>query len=407
MKYFKNTEMAKLYGVSEKSVRNWIQAAQEGKLDLQLFENDGKFWIANTSKNAVTLERQAEKGKKFKNLKSFKTVSPSELFYKVYEDRQILDIISHLTIHHESPLQYTYVDGGAKDWDRYATRLFEEESPNILNNTLDMLEATRSSIDQLLEGYEKVNVVDLGSGNGLPIRSTLAYFLKDGRLNSYIPIDISKDMLNILENNITAWYGDNVRIDANLRDMSYERFNDLLARNTDTGVKTANLVFLLGGTLSNFRTPTQILQSISNSMELGDILLYSCYLDTPSTRRYFDFYATPERKVPILDGMILEFLNIDQSMFEVEQKFDEEKRARTICIKPLVDISIRFDLKSGPRTVEMLKGDPYLIWRHRHKDPIETISMFKENSFDIMQATKSKNQEFLLLSAKIHEGSEG
>lgn len=72
MKYFRNTELAKIYKVSEKSVRNWIEAAQSGKIELQLFEHNGKYFIANTSKNTTIIEKLVEKGKKFRNTRGHK-----------------------------------------------------------------------------------------------------------------------------------------------------------------------------------------------------------------------------------------------------------------------------------------------------------------------------------------------
>src|SRR5688572_442021 len=134
MKYFKNTELAKLYHVSEKSVRNWIESAETGKLDLQLFEKDDRKFIANISKNTLLIEKLVEKGKKFKNSRGFKNITPTEKFYKMFSDKQIFDIVANLTIHHEMPLRYTYVDGGASFWDTYAQRLSEEETPNLLRS---------------------------------------------------------------------------------------------------------------------------------------------------------------------------------------------------------------------------------------------------------------------------------
>jgi uncharacterized SAM-dependent methyltransferase len=297
------------------------------------------------------------------------------------------------------------VDGGAKDWDDYAARLMSEQAPNILNTTLEMLEATAGSIDRLFEGYERINVVDLGPGNGLPIRSTLERLLKDGRLNRYIPVDISKDMLAILEENIKKWFGDSVKIEPHLRDVSFERFSDIISEDP-VDKKAANLVFLLGGTLANFRSPSQVLQVINNSLGLHDVLMYSGYLDTPKTRRYFDYYIAAERKLPILDGTILELLNIDESLYDVEQFFDEKKRARIINMLPKVDLAIKFELKNGPRFVDLAKNEPILIWRHRHKSILETIKMFDQNGFDLMQATKSENQEYFLIASRIKEGVE-
>ena len=136
MKYFKNTELAKLYHVSEKSVRNWIDAVEIGKLDLDLFDQKGKFYIANTTKNTRTIEALVEKGKKYKNKRGFRSLSPTDEFYEMYSPKQILHIISNLSIQHELPVQYTYIDGGADYWDQYAKRMIEDESANVLKFTI-------------------------------------------------------------------------------------------------------------------------------------------------------------------------------------------------------------------------------------------------------------------------------
>jgi len=399
MKYFKNTELASLYKISEKSVRNWIESAEAGKIDLELYEVKGKFFVANTAKNEHLIAELVQKGKKYKNTRGARKLTPKSVFYELYNHKQILDIISNLTIHHETPLQYTYVDGGAEDWDKYARRLVTEETPNMLTSSINLIRLTADSVDELLADYEKINVVDLGPGNGLPVRPTLERLLKQGRLNRYIPVDISQDMLTILERNIKEWFGDSVKVEPHIRDISYERFNDFSA--SDFGdKKTANLVFLLGGTLANFRSPEQVLQVINNSLGLNDVFINSGYLVTPKTRRYFDYY-TANRKVPVQDGIILDFLNIDESLYDVEQVFNEDKRARSISIRPKVDLSIEFTLKNGVRSVELRKNEPILIWRHWHRGITEVVNLFDQNDFDVMQATKSADGQYLLTISKI------
>lgn len=400
MKYFRNTELAKLHHVSEKSVRNWIDAAQTGKIDLQLFEHNGKHFIANTSKNTSIIEKLVEKGKKYKNTRGIKKLKPKTEFYQYYNTKQIVDIISNITIHRETPLQYTYVDGGAADWDKYAARLLNEPTPNILNSTINMLEMASDYLDQLT-GNKKINVVDLGPGNGLPIRPTLERLLKQNRLNRYIPIDISQHMLNILEANIKKWFGDSITIEPHMLDISFERFSDFLSNLTDT--ETVNIIFLLGGTIGNFRSPAQVLQTINNSMGAEDLLIVASYLDTPKNRLYFDYY-TSDRKVPVQDGLILDLLNIDESLYEVEQVFNQEKRARSISIYPKLDLSITFELPTGTKEIELRKGEPILIWRHWHKNIVDAINQLHQNDFDLMQATKSPDGEFLLTVAKIKIG---
>src|SRR6266516_4345302 len=105
MKYFKNTELAKLYKVSEKSVRNWIEAAAAGNIDLELYKVGNKHHVANTLKNNSVIEQLVQKGKKYKNTRGFRAVSPKKEFYETYNKEQILDIIYGLTVHKEIPLQ--------------------------------------------------------------------------------------------------------------------------------------------------------------------------------------------------------------------------------------------------------------------------------------------------------------
>lgn len=399
MKYFKNTELAKLYHISEKSVRNWIESAQASKLDLQLFEKNGKKYIANTSRNTLIIEKQVEKGKKFKNTRGLKTITPTEKFYKTYSPKQIFDIIANLKIHHEMPLKYTYVDGGADFWDKFAHRLVQEESPNILTSSVDLL---RKSMGQLVDliGDKKVNVIDLGPGNSLPVHDLLEFLLEKERLNRYIAIDVSKEMLKISETHTKEWFEGRLPFEGLVRDFSHERFDDILAHEDDN---TINIVLLLGGTLSNFRSPQYSLQAINNSLGLGDLFIYTLKLDTPSSRRYFDFFNTTPGSMGLALRHRLPFdlMGIDESLYEVEQLYDETQKARFIRVKPRTDLHIIFEVEGKKRTVELLKGEPILVWRSWHLNTVEVINQFDQNDFDLMQVSCSENQEFLLVMATI------
>jgi len=399
MKYFKNTELAKLYHVSEKSVRNWIEAAETGKLELQLFEKNGKNYIANTSKNTLLIEKQVEKGKKFKNTRGLKTIIPDRKFYETYSPKQIFDIIANLKIHHEMPLKYTYLDGGANFWDKFAHRLVEEESPNILTSSVDLL---RKSMGQLMDlvGDKKINIIDLGPGNSLPVHDLLEYLLEKGKLKRYIAIDVSKEMLKISEAHNKKWFEGRLPFEGFVRDFSHERFDDILADEDDD---TINVVLLLGGTLCNFRSPQYSLQAINNSLGLDDLLIYSLKLDTPNSRRYFDFFNTTPGSMGLALRHRLPFdlMGIDESLYEVEQLYDEAQKARFIRIRPRTDIRINFKVDGKVRIVELLKGEPILVWRSWHLNTLDVINQFDQNDFDLMQVSRSENQEFLLVMATI------
>jgi hypothetical protein len=209
-------------------------------------------------------------------------------------------------------------------------------------------------------------------------------------------------MLQIVEANIQEWFGGRVKFEGYVRDFSYERFDDIFVDDYkgDENIPT-NLVFLLGGTLSNFRSPDRALQAINSSLGLNDLLIYSGYLDTPNTRRYFDFNTSkPNQK--LRSELILGFLNIDESLYEIEQVFNAEKHARSGSFKLKLDLLIKFDLENGgSRYVELQKNKPILLWRHWHKDTVGIINELDRNGYDVMLTSKTKSQEYIVLVSKI------
>jgi len=140
MKYFKNTELAKLYNVSEKSVRNWISAAKQGKLDLELYEDEERQYIISSSHNKQLIQTLVERGQKYKNSRGHKVITPGENFYRLYSPKAVYDIVSSLDIYREIPVQYSYFDGGAQIWDAYVTKMAADPAPNILSNNIELLD---------------------------------------------------------------------------------------------------------------------------------------------------------------------------------------------------------------------------------------------------------------------------
>jgi len=405
MKYFKNTELAKLYHVSEKSVRNWIEAAAAGKLDLQLFEKNKKNFIANTSKNTLLIEKQVEKGKKFRNTRGLKNINPRKEFYKLYNRKQIIVIVSNIAIHREIPLQYGYFDGGAQFWDSYSSRLANEQNPNILTSTVELLDIDFPYISRLLGDTKKVNVVDLGPGNGIATREVLAKLLHEGRLNRYIVLDISPDLLTILKKNIHSWFGGRIEVESYIRNFAEERFDDLFAEERyKMNDSPKNLVFLLGGTLSNLRSPDHALRVINDSLGSNDLLLCSSYLDTPSTRRYFDFTTSGDKKFSPPSMTTLGLLGIDESLCDIELIFNEAQHSRLRWMKPKIDLLVQFELAGESWNVELQKGEPILLWRHKHYSYIDIVKLFDKNGFSPIQTTKSTDQNYLLSILKIKTG---
>lgn len=399
MLHFSNQELAKNFHVSVRTVRNWIDAAKEGKLDLILHEQGKRTYIANTSKNIATIKQLAEKNKKYRPLRSHKIVTPKPAFYNLYTEEQIYDLVSNIEIHHEIPQQYNYFGEGADRWDRYVERLAQESSPNNLNATISLLEANKSYIDFLLSSYKQVNIIDIAAGNAAPVRNFIEHLVSTGKMGRYIAIDISQTMLDIASKNIHDWFGGKITCEQARLDINYDRFANLLADEytKKESTETANLLLLFGGTIANFRSRDRALQVIHESMGINDFLLYEKKLDSESTRRYFDFSTTPgDMKLPAIFGLVVDLLNIDQSFFSVDLGYDKKRRERYERIKFNTAVTINFKFNKGERSVYLNKDDSLLVWRAPQQSGFDVLNQFDTNDFYPLHMSQTDNQEYML-----------
>lgn len=404
MKYYKNTELANIYHVSEKSVRNWIDATLSSKLDLELHEINDRHYIANTTKNLDIIKSMVEERKKFTNSRAHKVVSPKPEFYELYTEEQILDIITNIDTHREIPLKYSYFNGGAVYWEEYIQKLLKETTPNPLSSSIKLIELNQNYIDTILDG-NKVNIVDLCIGDGMPAMKLLTHLHEKNQINRYVGIDFSKDMLDIATQNVRQWFGNAFNFETHSRDLNYDRFEDVLRKDILDGDKPINVVLLLGGTLTNFKDPDLALRIVNASMGRDDYLIYSRKLDTEASRRYFDFYLGDDsQKLAARHALLPNLLGIDEALYEVEQFFDQTKKARFIQIKFKLDTTIDFLISGQQKQLSIRKGETVLIWRAWHQSSMDVINQFDQNGFDLLQASLTENKEYLLTISKVKMG---
>lgn len=400
--FYKNRELARLYGVSDRAVGNWIQAARKGTLDLQLVEVEGRPHIANTQDNRVKIKEMVEANKKYRRSDLQKTVSPTDEFYKIYSPKQVRDIIANIKMYRELPFQYSYFEEGANYWSQYAERIAKGVAPNTLTSTVRLLESNQSSIDSLIDGHSRVNIIDIGVGDAQPVKGLLAHLLERGVLARYIAIDISPDMLTLAERNIKSWFGDQVAFTPYVCDISREGFDDVLVEDAFNQQAPLNLALLFGGTLSNLRVPSDALRAIRNSLWQDDVLLYVNRLDTPNSRQSLDFNVDTEVKpLSPQDKFTLDLLNIEESFYEVEQRYDEQKKARTISVRLQVPVTIEFKSDQGTYAVNLNKGDALLLWRSWHQNMFDVVKQFDQNGFSMLQASLTQDYEYLLTASRI------
>ena len=399
MQYFRNFEIVKEHRVDESTVRKWIRNAKSGKLDLTLHEQGDRTYIANTAKNVAAIKDLVEAHRKFRNTKAAKVVTPRPEFFKLYTQAQIYDMATNLELHHEIPRQYNYFNGGADSWDKYAQQMIIEEAPNVINSTVKLLDMNDSYIDELLNNYKRVNVVDIGVGNALPVKDFLTKIVERGALGRYVAIDISAEMLEIARRNIKEWFGDVFPFEGYELDINTDRFANILAEEylRKDAEDTVNLVLLLGGTPYNFRNPDGLFKVIHDSMSVNDFLIHTQKLDSDATRRYFDFNPNPGQPVlPPIHRFVVDMLNIDESLYDIDLGYDEARRQRYERIRLKVALTIIFEFEQGERTIHFGKGESILVWRSWQQTAFDVARQFDRNDFYILHSSQTADQEYIL-----------
>lgn len=402
--YFKNSELTKTYKVALNTVLGWIKAAQNGKLDLELVQKGDRYYIANTARNINALNDLAASRKKYRNSRTTRRVTPHRHFYEVYSQTEILDIITSLDVRREVPRAYNYFDAGAHHWDSYARDLNEQDTPNIVNRTRTLLDANQRYIDKLVETFTRVNVIDIGVGNALPVRSFLGHLHETGKLGRYLALDISPEMLEIAEQNIKKWFHNEILFEGHKIDITHERFGNFLASEylNDHVDSTINLVLFLGGTLGNLRSPSDTLAIIANSMGRHDMLMMSQKLDSTRTRHFFDFNTSPNNpSLAPIHRFMFDMLNIDESLYRVEMGFHSEHHARYIRVHMNVSLQIEFKLDEGVRLVSLEKGDSILLWYFWQQTLPEVSDLLMEGGFYPILLSQTPDKEYLLSIARL------
>lgn len=406
MPHYQNSEIIERYGVSRRTVLNWIERAENGKLNLELQREKGRPFIAKTPNNQHLMTELAQRGRKYLNTNSLKTVVPNPEFYQLYTEEQILDIISHIRTYREIPLQYSYFNGGAEYWNRHTQQLYKDSEANPLLNTIELIDANMSYLDTILEKYAYINVIDVGVGNALPTKKLLSHLLKAGKLKRYAAIDISADMLRLAKKNIKAWFGDKVQFEEYVNDISFEPFADVIAEPPlKSGQQTINLVLLLGGTLANFRSPEDALKVIRKSMGPNDLFIYGLKLDSMTSRDQFDFRISGggNYSLPPQCKFLIDLLGISEDYYSVEAGFDKEEHARYARIRMKYATNIIFSLSRGDWEVGLNKDDGIIVWWAKHNTSEEIVSLVSSNGFDPLLTSQTPTHDYMILLADLRK----
>ncbi|MEQ9468573.1 MAG: L-histidine N(alpha)-methyltransferase [Ekhidna sp.] len=160
------------------------------------------------------------------------------------------------------PSKYFYDVRG----DELFQQIMQLDEYYLTRKELEIFETHKAAILEAIDEGEPFRIIELGAGDGSKTKVLLKHFLDAGADFAYTPVDISGNVLEILEGNLKAEM-------PNLRIESYEGdYFDALAEISESPEK--DIVFFLGSTVGNFGQGEAegFLSKLQEFLKPGDLL---------------------------------------------------------------------------------------------------------------------------------------
>ena len=394
MDFLKRGETANKYNISGTTLDNWIDRAVAGENNLQVQVVDKKVKLLDNLDNHLELQKLANEAKIFKNKIALKKCNVSEEFYKVFNPEEQAEIYSDLINKKEVNLKYYYKNGGAYLWDKF----YHTNFAKIKSSTEKLIENSLDTISSNLDEYRKVNVIDIGTGNGYPVKDILELLTKENKLNKYIGIDISPTMLEIATKNISEWFT-NLEIKTLVRDVENTKFTNIFLQEKAESNDIVNLALYIGNTLQNQTDRVSVLKNFRAGLMSGDLLMFNISLDNDMTRSDLGYVKHDEDDEKY--AWIPKLLRIDVLSCKVILKYEEKNHRKIKALDLDKDYEITFDLFGSKKVVNLSRGEHIIRWQHYLYTIPEVIQDIQEAGLQLIKLECDKTGSNAILICRV------
>lgn len=177
-------------------------------------------------------------------------------------------------------------------YDTRGDELFQQimhlDSYYLTRAELEVFNTQKEKILQIIKPNGFFRLVELGAGDGLKTKVLLRYFMEQQVNFSYAPVDISGNVLDMLEDDLMKELP-GLTVEPHVGDY-FQVLSDLKFKDD-----VRNVVFFLGSNIGNFLEDTvkEFLMSIHDNLRKGDIILIGIDLKK-NPQKVLDAYNDPE-----------------------------------------------------------------------------------------------------------------
>jgi len=217
------------------------------------------------------------------------------------------------------PLKFAYIGKAAHTHDQ----LVRSKEYGIADIETQLIKASLGGLLEKLNCSNVINLIDIGSGNGLKCASIINVLnLLEIKSHCHL-LDYGNVLLNVALTNLQKIFPD-VPIDSHVVDFEKGAFQTTISKINHTN-KYPNIFLLLGHTLGNPLNWQSVLKNIATSMRKGDYLLIG--VELYEVERIKEILAHYDNR-PFRDAVFnpLTFAGIDINDGVLNILFDRQKR---------------------------------------------------------------------------------
>jgi uncharacterized SAM-dependent methyltransferase len=330
-----------------------------------------------------------------------RTAKPSSEFYSIFSQEEILGIIHALEVRREIPLKYSYKGKGAKIWNDFYQKYIIPRWYRTSNLEIDLLKTNFEYINGNPQNCKKVNIIDVGSGNSYPVKQYIHRLNKLGKIQKYIALDISEELLNVSKINFKKWFPQ-IELISDIIDIENSCIPQNLLKNqshlaTDD---IANIILHLGVTISNHQNRAKVFKNFRDSMDQNDFLVFTNEIGSNSkwdgrVGGGFKYHAEE------IYASIKHKIGIKSEDCQLVRKYDALTDSIVANMKLRHNYTINFNLMGIDKNVEISEGEEITIWRHHKYEIPELLQEIEQAGLQLVHYGTDKYSSHIMVICKV------
>jgi uncharacterized SAM-dependent methyltransferase len=330
-----------------------------------------------------------------------RTAKPSSEFYSIFSQEEVLGIIHALEVRREIPLKYSYKGRGAKIWDDFYQKYIIPRWYRTSNVEIDLLKKNFEYINGNHQSCDKVTIVDVGSGNSYPVKEFIGRLNQLGKINQYIALDISEELLNLSSKNFRKWFPlieyQSYTLDIENHCIPKKWLKNQASLETDD---TAKIFLHLGVTIGNHQNRNGVFKNFRDSMEKNDFLVFTNEIGSNSqwdgrVRGGCKYHAEQ------VYAWIKNKIGIRSQDCELVRKYDLETDSVVANMKLRQGYTINFNFMEIDKNIEISEGEEITIWRHHKYEIPELLQEIERAGLQLVHYSTNKYLSHIMVICKV------